>query len=244
MLFSRETIQNRLLPFCGLIAVLTFTASCGSDSNTGGTPTDPGGTNILYQDDFAGTTLAAVWTASIFGGGGTIGIDTGTGQPAPSLYIQSDSTINSQSLVKLSQPYSNVGGVSFTIQAQIDNPGRADKILDAIRITIHDQGRNGAQAGVTIHRSQVGSNIVNITYDVYPKYLPQQVKEWNLVLSPGFHEFRYVVYPDGTAKWFRDGIQRLATLTGVQMLEADLELHLNVHGSNAAAHFDNAVVSR
>ena len=243
MLFLRETIQNRLLPLCGLIAILTFAASCGSDSKSGGTPTDPGGTNILYQDDFAGTTLAAVWTPTIYGGG-AIGIDATTGQPAPSLYIQSDSTWTSQSLVKLSQPYSNVGGVSFSIQVQIDNPGSADKILDAIRITIHDQGRNKSQAGVTIRRYQVGSDIVNITYDVYPKYLPQQVREWNFALSPGFHEFRYVVYPDRTAKWFRDGIQRLATVTGVQMLDADLELHLNVRGVDAAAHFDNALVSR
>ncbi|MCH7690229.1 MAG: hypothetical protein IIA17_04180 [candidate division Zixibacteria bacterium] len=242
MLFSRETILNRLLPFCGLVAVLTIMASC-SDSSSGGDPNNPGGTNTLYQDDFAGTTLAAVWTASIFGGGGAIGIDTGIGQPAPSLYIQSDSTINSQSLVKLSQPYSNVGGVSFSIQVQIDNPGRADKILDAIRITIHDQGR-GVQGLVTIHRYQVGSNNVNISYDVYPGGYPwQQVKEWNLALSPGFHEFRYVVYPDLTAKWFRDGIQRLSSL-GVPMLEADLELHLNASGSNAAAHFDNVKISR
>ena len=243
MLFLRETIQNHLLPFCGLIALLTFTASCDSDSNIGGNSTDPGGTNTLYQDDFAGATLAAVWTPSIFGGG-AIGIDTTTGQPAPSLYIQSDSAISSQSLVKLSQPYSNIGGVSFSIQVQIDNPGKADNILDAIRITIHDQGR-GSQAGVTIHRYQVGSNSVNISYDVYSGNHPwQQVKEWNLALSPGFHEFRYTVYPDRTAKWFRDGIQRLSTLTGAQMLEADLELHLNVSGVDAAAHFDNVLVSR
>ncbi len=243
MLFLRETIQNRLLPLCGLIAILTFAASCGSDGNTGGTPTNPGGTNILYQDDFAGTTLATAWTPTIFGGG-AIGIDATTGQPAPSLYIQSDSTWTSQSLVKLSQPYSNVGGVSFSIQVQIDNPGSADKILDAIRITIHDQAR-GSVAVVTIRRYQVGSNILNITYDLYPGSSPwQQVREWNLALSPGFHEFRYTVYPDGKAKWFRDGIQRLSTITGVQVLEADLELHLNVSGVDAAAHFDNALVSR
>ncbi len=241
MLFSRETILNRLLPFCGLVAVLTFTASC-SDSNNGGTSTDPGGTTTLFQDDFAGTTLAAAWTPTIYGEG-SVGIDNTTGQPAPSLYIQSDSTLNGQSLVKMQQPYSNVGGVSFSIQVQIDNPGRADKILDAIRITIHDQGR-GVQGLVTIHRYQVGSNNVNISYDVYPGGYPwQQVKEWNLALSPGFHEFRYVVYPDLTAKWFRDGIQRLSSL-GVPMLEADLQLHLNASGSNAAAHFDNALVSR
>jgi len=243
MLISDVPNWKRLLLFCGLASLLVFTTGCGSDSKSGGTPTGPGETNTLYQDDFAGATLAAVWTPSIFGGG-AIGIDTTTGQPAPSLYIQSDSTISSQSLVKLSQPYSNIGGVSFTIQVQIDNPGKADQILDAIRITIHDQGRSGTQAGVTIHRSQVGSNNVNISYDAYPGGPWQQVKEWNIVLSPGFHEFRYVVYPDRTAKWFRDGIQRLATLTGQQMFEADLELHLNVHGVDAAAHFDNAVVSR
>ncbi|MCH8027971.1 MAG: hypothetical protein IID63_07595 [candidate division Zixibacteria bacterium] len=244
MLFLRETILNRLLPLCGLIAILTFTASCDSDSKGGGTSTDPGGTTVLFEDDFASISLATAWTPTIYGGG-AIGIDSGTGQPAPSLYIQSDSTWVAQSLVVLSQPYSNVGGVSFTIQAQIDNPGSADKILDAIRITIHDQGRNSSQGVVTISRYQVGSDNVNISYAAYPAGYPwQQVKESNLALSPGFHEFKFVVYPDGKGKWFRDGIQRLATVTGAQLAEADLQLHLNVRGVDAAAHFDNALVSR
>ncbi len=243
MLFSRETILNRLLPFCGLVAVLTIMASC-SDSSSGGGPNNPGGTNILFEDDFASISLATAWTPTIFGGG-AIGIDATTGQPAPSLYIQSDSTWVAQSIVVLSQPYSNAGGVIFTIQVEVDNPGSAGLNLEGIRVVIHDQGRNTAIAGVTFRRYTDGSENLKISYDVYPAGFPfQLVEENNLALSTGFHEFQFTVYPDLTAKWTRDGIQRLATLTGVQLAEADLQLHLNVRGVDAAAHFDNALVSR
>ena len=135
-----------------------------------------------------------------------MGIDSTTGQPAPSLYIQSDSTWVSQSLVVLSQPYSNVGGVSFTIQAQIDNPGSADKILDAIRITIHDQGRNASQGVVTISRYQGGSDNVNISYAAYPAGAPwQQVKESNLALTHGCDTFKFVLYSADKGNWLQAG---------------------------------------
>ena len=243
MLFSREIIKNRLLLFCGVIPLLIFTAGCGGDSKSG--PTGPGGgSGVLFQDDFSNSTLSNDWTPTIFGGG-AIGIDTGTGQPSPSLYIQSDSTWVAQSIVVLSQPYNNAGGVIFTIQVEVDNPGRAGVNLEGIRVVIHDQGRNTAIAGVTFRRYTDGSENLKISYDVYPAGFPfQLVEENNLALSVGFHEFQFTVYPDLTAKWTRDGIQRLATLTGVQLAEADLQLHLNVRGVDAAAHFDNALVSR
>ncbi len=242
MLFLRETILNRLLPFCGLLALLTFSAGCDSDSNTGGTATDPGGTNTLFQEDFAGTTLAAAWSASNFSA--TSEIDSTIGQPAPSLHIYVDSGVNGKSFVTLSQPYNNAGGISFTIEVEVDNSGRAGLNSDWIKVVIHDQGRNQSQAGMTIRRFTDGSDNVNISYDVYPGGPWQQVKEWNIVLSPGFHEFKFTVYPDFTAKWFRDGIQRLSTLTGQQMFEADLQLKLEVRGPETAAYFDNALVSR
>ncbi|MCH7947500.1 MAG: hypothetical protein IIC66_06840 [candidate division Zixibacteria bacterium] len=236
MLFSKKTIQNRLLPFCGLLALFAITTSCGN--STGSIET-----NILFQEDFSGTSLATAWTTS--NTGATAIIDASVGQPAPSLSIKADSGVIGLSTVTLSQPYSNAGGMSFIIQVSVSNPGRAGTNSDGIRVMIYDQGRGTTYAGITIRRSGLDSNNVDISYDVYPGGFPYQVvTETNIAPSSGFYVFKFTIYPDLTAEWFLDGTQKLATLTGVQLLDADLQLILDVRGLDAAAHFDNAVISR
>lgn len=236
MLFSKKTILNHLLPFCGLLALFAITTSCGNS-------TSPVETNILFQEDFSGTSLAASWNSTNTGAVSII--DTSFGLPAPSLDIRSDSAVIGLSVVTLSQAYSNVAGINFNVQVDVKNPGRIGANSDGIRIIIYDQGLGATQASVTIRRSSLDSNNVNISYGVNPgDSAYQEVTESNVTLPSGFQLFKFTVYPDNTAKWFRNGTEQLATLTGVLVLDADLQLILDVRGLDAAAHFDNAVIYR
>lgn len=240
MLFSREIIKNRLLLFCGVIPLLIFTAGCGGDSKSG--PTGPGGgSGVLFQDNFSGAVLSNAWTTSIVGG--TAVIDAALGQPAPSLHIQSDSGALGQSKVTLFQPYSSSGGVSFSVMVKVENPGRGGGNTDGIDVFILDQASNNTGGVLDIRRSPVVSSNFNILYYIHTPS-PSLKRESNIGLSPGFHEFRFTIFPDGTTKWFRDGVQVFSSFASTPLPVTEYQLWFEVRGIGSSAHYDNVVVSR
>ncbi len=132
----------------------------------------------------------------------------------------------------------------------VDNPGRSGGNVDGVSFTLIDQGRLGAARGsVGIHRNSPGG--ITVSYSISTADGPNQLITESIPLPSGFYEFKFIINPDGSTKWMRDGIQKLATPQGIQMITADIQLKLEVRGVGAsvdpdqtAAHFDNATITR
>ncbi len=193
---------------------------------------------VLFEDSFDGSFPGLKWQPGI---GCMTEIDSAVGQPAPSLLLRT-SQIGSGNVTTAVNPFNNVGGVGFFIQLALDDPGTCGAVSGA-GITIFDQGRNTSRASVAFQCSS-STDAITILYGVAPGGTPTQLIRETLFLDTGFHDYAFIIAPDRTARWLRDGVQKLATLPGIQILEADLLLKLGVFRSDAAAHFDQVLVTR
>ncbi len=171
-------------------------------------------------------------------------IDPAVGQPAPSLLLRLKPGFSSNvgNVTTAVNPFNNVGGVGFFVQVALDAPGTCGAVA-GVFIGILDQGRNTSRASVAFQCSS-STDAITILYGVAPGGTPTQLIRETLFLDTGFHDYAFIIAPDRTARWLRDGVQKLATLPGIQILEADLLLKLGVFRSDAAAHFDQVLVTR
>ena len=204
----------------------------------------------LFQDAFDGPSVSGVWMQTLFDC--FADIDGATGNPVPSLSLRMDpsATAAGTGAVTTFQPFNSASGLTFTVLLFVDNPGRSGGNTDGISFVMIDQGRLGAARGaVGIHRNSLGG--VTVSYSINTANAPNQLVTENISIPTGFHEFNFIIAPDGSTKWMRDGIQKLATLQGIQMITADIQLKLQVNGvgssvdpDQTAAYFDNVTITR
>ena len=196
---------------------------------------------ILFEDSFDGPFPGLNWLPGL---GALFEIDPVVGQPAPSLLLRAKPgfSTNVTNVTTAVSPFNNVGGVSFFTLLALDDPGTCGAVA-GVGITIWDQGRNTSRASVSFQCSS-STGAITILYFVAPGGAPTQLIRETLFLDSGFHKFAFIIAPDRTGRWLRDGVEKLTTLPGIQILEADLLLKLSVFRSDAAAHFDEVLVTR
>jgi hypothetical protein len=225
--------------------LMFLAAGCGSDDAVG-----PGGPVTLFQDAFDGPSVSGEWMQTLFDC--FADIDGAAGNPVPSLRLRTDASAPAAGTGALTtfQPFNSASGLTFTVSLFVDNPGRSGGNADGVSFVMIDQGRLGAARGaVSIHRNGLGG--VTVTYSISTADGPNQLINEDIAMPSGFHELKFIINPDGSTKWMRDGIQKLATPQGIQMITADIQLKLGVNGVGAAvdpdqtvAHFDNVTITR
>ncbi len=230
--------------------LMFLAAGCGGGDDGVAGPAGPTPPVTLFQDAFDGPAVSGSWMQTLFDC--FADIDGATGNPVPSLSLRMDPSATASGIgaVTTFQPFNSASGLTFTVLVFVVNPGRSGGNVDGISFVMIDQGRLGAaRGGVGIHRNSFGG--VTVSYSISTANAPNQLVTENISMPTGFHEFKFIIAPDGSTRWMRDGIQKLATLQGIQMITADIQLKLQVNGvgssvdpNQTAAFFDNVTITR
>lgn len=210
----------------------THTTLIDGDGST--VVTDDGGSTevtwtTLFEDSFDEGFLTSKWATL-----DEVEIDETVGLPGS---VQSLHLNNSDKVTTAVNPFDSSQGLVFSTSISIDDIGERG----VIGVGVMDQGRRSGRAVLQIQRASADSNAVMIWYRLYPLSAPQTIQTEQVILEPGFHKFDVYIFSDGYMRWNRDGVQKLATLEGIEAIHGDMLYSLEV--SNAEAHFDGVEIA-
>ncbi|MCZ6688913.1 MAG: hypothetical protein O7H41_04860 [Planctomycetota bacterium] len=215
--------------FVAATGVASLTCSGGGSGGGGG---GGGGPTVLFEDTFDGTFPSPNWTAIP----AVAQIDALDGVPAASLHMTSGADV-----VLATSPFSTQGGISFELWIRVDALGTG--AADQINFRIEKQAASSIEASVVIidyipgfvqHTYTIRPTSGGLVFDNFTDFIPR---------DNAWHLYRFSVAQDGSARWFRNGAQKLATQPGMVMDEQDFRIRL-VAFSIAEAHVDEVLITR
>ncbi len=227
---ARLHLARRIgIPFACAAAAL---AACG-----GGGGGHHHGPTVLFEERFDGAFPGSAWEVVQ----PSAAIHTGSGQPAPSVVLLAGPDqpwIQHRPSPEWSWAWS--GGIEmfvFALFPEGADSGAAE--IDVLDLNSVAPGIDGTLARVDASGSTATG--VDLAYSVLTQHGWVQTSE-SLPPGDGWHDYAFEVRSDGTASWYRDGTEKLATDPWV-LYDADLGLGLrSFFGMDA--QFDEVLVRR
>jgi len=224
---------TRVLTRFVLSISLTFLlVSCGGGGEGGG---GEGGGNItLFEDNFyTSGSLTNNWSPTGLGATGTIAHDPGAGYfGLGSMKLGGNSKAQA-----VASTFSVANGLRIYVAAKIPHYARSDGyVSNAGVIDIESAKLGTGNAHVNISRYPCGTSVIPTRIEYYIQTSSSEVPD-NAGDTLGFEEFscgwepddftvfKFIVHPDGSSEWQRDGLRKLSFGSHFGTGEVKLNLH-------------------
>lgn len=189
------------------------------DTTEVGDPDQTGG--ILFSDDFSDGYLESNWEA-LYG--------------TPEIVDGALKLTSGTLLIADTNPFKSENGVEFSVMVNVDN-------FDSntgFSIFIRDQASGNTVAQLQFNKGQA-ENGINFWYYMYPTGAASKVLGTDSKTNDNqFHEYKFVINSDGTAAWFRDGIQKKSIPSGTYIPAGDMFIQFKA--GDETAYIDDVIV--
>ncbi|MFC1691853.1 hypothetical protein ACFL0W_06765 [Nanoarchaeota archaeon] len=183
--------------------------------------------DYLFYDDFSNGYLESNWQALY----GTYEIDNSKGDPAPSLKLTDRARITGDT-----SPFNSKNGLEMSVMVNVDDFD--DK---GFLINIVDQVRGRAAASLQFNKGQQEGEIM-FWYRMYPiDSVPTVLGTDVKTNDHKFHEYKFVIEPDGKAAWYRDGVQKKRLAGAARIPQGDMYFYFQSY--NDPVYIDNVIIN-
>jgi hypothetical protein len=218
--------------------LLAVGSLCVTGCGGGGGGGAPAGPVTLFYEDFQGAFPGATWQVA----GSSAGRDVGAGRPPPSLLLDPvgfDVGVRHRPVP--SDAWTSGRSIDIYVFGRVPLAGGyREAYIEVLELDFWGPGDDAAIASVTIENSLSYAGL-HVSYAIMHQSGWTNVEEVLPAGDSDWHDYAFVVYGDGTASWFRDGVERAFTAPSV-FGPANLGIQLRSFGG--AAWFDEVEVRR